>query len=287
MGYNALGDTICTTPVLRAYKKKNPRTTVIYILPNAPYCRVLDANPNVDVLLYNEQLYFHGIEHADMNWLHSLPLDLRENTSVYHFDMKQIGSNPNCFNEHISVNYSKLLNIPIDSTRPQVEITAAEFRTAKHFTPKPYFVFCMHSVSNPARGDGNGRIKDWPLERWLNLAAIIRSRGDFDIFAVGAERDTRIITPLIRNLYGLPIKIVAALFKKSLCVVSLENGLAHLCAAVDAPLVEIYPSIIPRSWAEYHHLTHARVIYDDPQAISCQEVMEAVQSVLKEKGITV
>jgi hypothetical protein len=44
IGCNALGDTLCTTPALRAFRKANPDIFVSYVVQNATYCRALDGN---------------------------------------------------------------------------------------------------------------------------------------------------------------------------------------------------------------------------------------------------
>lgn len=280
IGVNALGDTLCTTPVLRAFRKGNPETSIIYVVQNATFCRVLDDNPDIDLLLYSDALLIQGTVPVQHGWLHSLPLDLRETATVFHFDMQHVCSKPESFQEHISMGFSKILNIPIESTRPVVVITPAEQRIARTFVRKPYVVFSIHSVANPRREDGNGFAKEWPHERWLQLAEMIHASGDFDIIAIGSERDTQIQSPSLRTLYGLPIKIVAAILKQACCVVSLENGIAHLCVAVDAPMVEIYSNIVPLAWACPGEASCCEILYDDPQRISVDTVMEAVQSVL-------
>ena len=280
-GFNALGDTLCTTPVLGAFKKQNTDTFVIYVVQNATFCRVLEGNPDIDLVFYSEELYLHGMTIFNNEWLHSLPLDIRETTYLYHFDMNGVCSKAENFHEHISIGFSKLLNIPIDSIRPIIHVTGEERRLAKSFVHKPYFIFSIHSVSNPKRESGNGSAKDWPLERWLCLAERIQSWGDFDIIAVGSERDTRIGSPYIRNLYGLPIKIVAALLQDAICVVTLENGIAHLGAGVDAPMVVIYSNIVPLAWASPEISSRSQVLYDDPQLIGCDEVIAAVGSIAR------
>jgi ADP-heptose:LPS heptosyltransferase len=62
IGCNALGDTLCTTPAVRAFRKANPGTFIAYIVQSAPYCRVLDNNPDIDMVIYNEHLWLHGME---------------------------------------------------------------------------------------------------------------------------------------------------------------------------------------------------------------------------------
>jgi len=284
IGFNALGDTLCTTPVLSAFRESNPDTFIIYIVQNATFCRVLDGNPHVDLVLYNQFMYLYGLTKYSPEWVALLPLDLRETTSLYRFDVRLVCSKGESFNERISVGFSKLLNIPIRSTRPVVVLSAEERRLARVFADKPYVVFSMHSVSNPAREDGRGAVKDWPRENWLCLARQIQGWGDFDVIAVGSEDDPRLAAQGVRHLYGLPIKVVAALLENAACVVTLENGLAHLAAAVDAPTVQIYSDVVPRGWASPAEATRWRMFYGDPHAISCEEVGAAVKSFLSERG---
>jgi len=286
IGFNALGDMLCTTPVLRAFRRKNRDTFIIYIVQNATFCRVLDANPDIDMVLYNEQMYMHGTTICNGAWLQTLPFDIQETTYLYHFDINEVCSKAERFQEHISIGFSKLLGISIDSVRPVVFITPEEQRLAETFIRKPYFIFSMHSVSNPRRTDGNGYAKEWPMDRWLRLAEYINSLGDFDIIAIGSERDPQIQVPYIRNLYGLPIKITAALLQNAVCIVTLENGIAHLSAAVDAPMVEIYSNIIPLAWAYPKESSCCQVLYNDPQLISCDEVINAIKAVLSRKKQT-
>lgn len=285
IGFNALGDTLCTTPVLRAFRKIHPGTFLVYIVQNAPFCRVLDANPDIDMILYSEQMYLSGLTFFSEAWLHSLPLEIEETAYLYHFDINQVCSQSENFHEHISLGFSKLLGIPIDSIRPVVEITLEESRLARTFIRKPYIIFSMHSVSNPKRTDEKGFVKDWPRERWLQLAEHLHSWGDIDIIAVGSERDSQIRSPYIRNLYG-PIKLTAAWLQHTLCVVTLENGIAHLSAAVDAPMVEIYSNIVPLAFAYPAESSCCEVLYNDPLLISCEEVIEAVKTVLTKQGVT-
>ena len=77
LGVNALGDTLCTTPVIRAFRRANPGTAIVYLTQAAPFTRILDGNPDIDLLIYSERLYFNGIPDQTNAWLSLLPLDLR------------------------------------------------------------------------------------------------------------------------------------------------------------------------------------------------------------------
>ncbi len=280
IGLNALGDTLCTTPIIRSFKKMNPRTFVVYILQNSPFCRVLEGNPHIDYILYNEHMYVHGLKNFTREWLLTLPLDITGVTALYHFDMPSVSLKPGSADRHLAEGFSELLKIPIDSTYPDVVITSGERKLAKHFVRKPYFVLSFHSLCNPILPGHKSGLKDWNMENWFELAGRLHSLGDYDVIAVGAERDTQVISPLFRNLYGLPIKVTAALLQEAACVITLENGVGHLCAAAKAPHVVLFPENIPRPFVDYPGIPRRHVIFKNLQNIRCDEVMEAVQTVL-------
>jgi ADP-heptose:LPS heptosyltransferase len=278
LGCNALGDTLCTTPVVRAFRKSHPNSFVTYIVHNAAYCRVLDGNPDIDLVIYNEHLWLHGDSGVSEEWMCSLPLCIEETAPVYHFDMTGVCCRPESFREHIATGFSRLLGIPIDTVRPIVRLTPEERRLARSFVRGPYAVFSMHSNANPVLLDGLGA-KDWQPEKWIRLARHIRTEWGWEVIAVGAEGDLQRPWPSIRNLYGLPIKIVAALLERASCVVALENGLAHLSAGVDARMVVLYSRIVPLEWAYPRDSTRAEVIYEDPRTIPCDRVIAAVENI--------
>ena len=276
IGCNALGDTLCTTPAVRAIRKANPHIFITYIVQNAPYCRVLDDNPDIDLVIYNEHLWLHGMEGFTLEWFHSLPLDIDESGLLYRFDMNVVCSKEESFHEHIALGMAKMLGVRIHSVRPVIRVTEEERRIARSFVRKPYVVFSRHSNANPRLAHGAGA-KDWPDQNWRRLAEYLHGRG-LDVISVGAETDARFQLPHARNLYGLPIKVLAALLEAATCLVTLENGIAHLGAAVDVPMVELYSKIVPREWAYPAEMTRCQVIYEDPNRVTCERVVEAMEN---------
>jgi ADP-heptose:LPS heptosyltransferase len=278
VGCNALGDTLCTTPVVRAFRERHEDVFITYVVQNATYCRVLDANPDIDLVLYNEHLWLHGTAAVTPTWVYSLPLVLREPAILHHFDMTAVCNRAESFQEHIARGFARLLGIPIASARPVVRVTVGERRVASGLVANPYVVFSMHSNANPMRPNGV-RAKDWPLVHWVQLARHLRNHG-IDVVAVGAESDTRPPADAMRSLYGLPIKIVAALLEAAACVVTLENGLAHLAYAVDARMVELYSPIVPAAWATPVEASTSRVIYKDPQQVTVTDVIQEMNAIM-------
>jgi ADP-heptose:LPS heptosyltransferase len=281
VGFNALGDTLCTTPTIRAYRRMHPNAHITYIVQSAAFTRVLDGNPDIDVLLYSEFLSRYGMSRFSLEWVYQQPLDFTRAATLYHFDMNQVCTTKEAFEEHIAKGLSNLLQIPIEGVRPVVHVSAEERAVAATLAKRPYAVFSMHSNANPPWANGGGRVKDWPLERFEALCLHLRQEGIEDVIAVGSEFDERRLNPHWRNLYGLPIKVVAALLQDAALVVTLENGIGHLAHGVDAPTVMIYSNIVPLGWANPVGANQCKVLYDDPRRITVDAVIAAAETVMR------
>ena len=279
IGYNALGDTLCTTPVVRAYRRCHGDTWITYICQDVEYCRVLDANPDIDEVIYSEKLYLEGLGNGVQQWIYRLALDIAEPAPLFHFDIHRAAT-AEAFHDHLARAFASMLEIPIDSVRPVIKLRDVDRRRALIHTPHSYVVFNMHSYSNIPRNPGGPGCKQWHRPNWWALASRIRRHYGLDVIAVGSERDGQDTCPAMRNLYGLPILTVAALLENAQCVVTLENGLGHLAAAVDASTVILYSDIVPREWAYPEETKQCRVLYGDPQQFELAQVQEAVDSVL-------
>jgi len=281
IGFNALGDTLCTTPTIRAYRKLHPDAHIVYIVQSAAMTRVLDGNPDIDLVLYSEFLSFNGMSRFSLEWLYQQPIDFDEPATMYYFDINQVCTTKEAFEEHIARGFSKLLKIPIESVRPVVCVSAAERALAATMVRRPYAVLSMHSNANPRRENDAGRVKDWPLDRLEAVCRHLHRRGVQDIIAVGSEFDPRHPSPLWRNLYGLPIKVVAAMLQDAALALTLENGIGHLAHGVDAPLVMIYSDIVPLGWANPVEATRCEVLYNDPRKTTVDQVIAAAETVMR------
>lgn len=280
VGFNALGDTLCTTPTIRAYRRRHPDAHITYIVQSTPFTRVLDGNPDIDVVLYSEFLSRYGMTRFSIDWLYQQPIDFTRAATLLRFDMNLVCTSKEAFEVHIAQGFSTLLQLPIESVRPIVRVMPEDRAHAAALVRGPYVVLSMHSNANPARAGGEGGVKDWPVDRCEALCGYLRQHGFADIVAIGSEFDERRASPMWRNLYGLPIKTVAALLQDAALVVTLENGIGHLAHAVDAPMVMLYSTIVPLGWANPAEATRCRVIYSDIWTVTLDEVIAAVDAVV-------
>jgi ADP-heptose:LPS heptosyltransferase len=278
---NNLGDMLCTTPVVRALRRRHPDAFTAYIVPNSGYCRILDGNPDLDLVLYREDLLVCGEGIVNETWWQRLPLPQCRARQVHRFEVVSLlRSEVPAPDDHISSAFARAHGVEIESVRPIVSLSPEERASAARLVSRPYIVFGMHATTAVRAADGHPIAKDWVFDRWLRLARAIHAWGTFDIIAVGAASEPQVHSRYFRNLYGLPIKTAAALLERAACVVTIEGGLSHVCHAVDASTVLLFSKHVPYAWASPREATSCRVIYDDPRLISCEEVLVEIEAVI-------
>jgi len=263
LDFNLLGDLLCTTAALRAFRQRYQDALVVYIVPNAPHYRLLEDNPDIDFVLYREDLLAYGEKIVNCIWLRSLPLEFDDESYLLRLGVGTLHDDPGVFDNHLAHGFARLLELDLDSVRPRVSITDKDRRIAATYIRKPYIIFSMHT-SSPVVGPGGAMVrKDWVLERWLELARRLGESSDYDIIAMGSAPELPVMSRCFRNLYGLPIKVAAAIVEQAACVVTGESGFFHLCQAADAPMVLIYSRDIPVPWAYPYEASNCRVMVDD------------------------
>jgi heptosyltransferase III len=104
-------------------------------------------------------------------------------------------------------------------------------------------------------GSGSAK-KNWPVERWLELAQRVAGDGDRLIFFVG-EADQAILAVLERAFAGmnvifardLPLPMVAAVMTRARRYFGHDTGVSHLAAAVGIPATVLFGPTDPSVWA--------------------------------------
>lgn len=98
-------------------------------------------------------------------------------------------------------------------------------------------------------------MKEWPLERWAEVARGLLDRG-LDVLLSGGPADAAgnaallaaVGSPVVRDLSGLRIGPTAALLRRADLAVSVNTGIMHLAAAMDTPLVSLNGAVNVERW---------------------------------------
>jgi ADP-heptose:LPS heptosyltransferase len=122
--------------------------------------------------------------------------------------------------------------------------------------------------------------KLWPSQYWLEMVASLHARGlqtgllgappkPEDVYHTQAADDA-LITAGVQDLRGrLSLPEVAGALGRARALVSIDNGLMHLAAAVDAPAVALFGASPQRLWAP--RSASVRVLEPSNPCSACEE----------------
>lgn len=248
-GINLIGDGLATTPAVREWKLAHPKEPVWYLTGKQEASTVLLKNPFIDrVRMY---------EREEWDKVRSMQ-GLGNFTKKHLFDVGAAFSYGCRAGMHMAQAYGELAGVQVISCRPVLRITDAERAEAAQYIPGYQFiVVCPHSVSSTVETKDRGGNKLWGDDKWVKLFPILYEM-KYAIVSLGGPNDPKLYPEddaLIDELHGLPVRIAAAVMERAAYVVTIDSGLAHIAAALDKNLVEIYPEALPLTWV-YPHTTH-------------------------------
>lgn len=102
-------------------------------------------------------------------------------------------------------------------------------------------------------GSGSPK-KNWPVERWLELAQRLQQAGHAVLW-IGGEADTAILQRIRQGQSTawiadhLPLTTLTAVLQKSTLFVGHDSGITHLAAAVQTPVIALFGPTLPAVWA--------------------------------------
>jgi ADP-heptose:LPS heptosyltransferase len=151
-------------------------------------------------------------------------------------------------------NHANLL-ASIGAPRPAAPIitpSASARRRVHDENPKP------HIVCHPWASGYRSEMREWPDGNWRELASTIARQG-WDVVFTGGPTDTARSKVLVEGITPSENKVrdvagrysldeTAALVENSDCVVTVNTGILHLAAAVQAPIVALHGPTNPVRW---------------------------------------
>lgn len=98
--------------------------------------------------------------------------------------------------------------------------------------------------------------KNWPLEKFAELARLIAGRGLVPVLLTGPQEQAyaadiaRLVTAAINAGPAIePLDVAIAVAGRLRLAVANDSGLGHLCGAAGAPVVSLFGPTDPRRWA--------------------------------------
>lgn len=114
---------------------------------------------------------------------------------------------------------------------------------APSWIPAPRYAVLLHAASRPD--------KQWPEERWVELARRLAAAGDACVFPGGSLAERGTAARLAQQVPGaiaapaMDLAAVAALLAGAARVVGVDTGLTHLAVALGRPTVGLYRATDP------------------------------------------
>jgi heptosyltransferase-3 len=107
-------------------------------------------------------------------------------------------------------------------------------------------------------GGSAAKLKEWPVGRWIALSEDVAA-DRYDVVFTGATNQRVLndsviaevkpsLRPRMRNAAGASLRETAQLLTRAELVVSVDTGVMHMAAALDAPLVALHGPSSPQRW---------------------------------------
>lgn len=255
-----LGDLMWLTAVLRHYRRTRRTEHLAVCLPDRPISRILEHNPTIDELRYEDPrrarttLTARYGAQPTVHDLRVLPLAAamvrawrRRHPWLYYRDL---------WCEARGQWLSTFLGLgALSDARPELRLQT-EDRITGAMLDQPYVILAPHvgqfrlSVTSRLWSG----IKGWPAEYWAALAVEMAASG-YQPITLAASGQAPV--PGTKSLLGLPIRQAAGVIERASVLVSGESGLWFVAAALHTPFL-IVPWWLPDSitWPAAMNVPH-------------------------------
>ena len=276
----SLGDCVLSTPGLRLLKQTRPDLSLAVAVEDG-FRDVYAGNPDIDAILPPHLS-------ALRRWRPALCLNLHGGTrsawmtflsgarwragfghyrfpGIYNLLIPRAqetlgGERPVHTAEHVA---SAMFHLGV----PMVEIPRAVLVADGQPELSPGSYAIIHPFAS--RAD-----KTWPAERFLAVAARLRSDGLEPVF-LGGPRDDATPFQAFRTLAARPLSEIKTWMRDAALFVGNDSGPAHLAAGFGIPAVVLFGSSDPSTWYPWRTASAVLQSPEGISAIAAERVMEA------------
>jgi heptosyltransferase-2 len=139
---------------------------------------------------------------------------------------------------------------------------------------------------------GSGSVsKNWPAERWIELAEQIGKIKGVRLLVTGGEADDAVLGRMRKSFSGslwiedaLDLNQLAALYSAAHLFLGHDSGPGHVAAAVGTPCVLLFGSTDPEIWAPRGEQVSILQAKSGWESLKTETVLEAVAQKLRSGG---
>jgi len=136
-------------------------------------------------------------------------------------------------------------------------------------------------------GSGSAK-KNWPLSRWLELAAWLRSTRAVQLLIITGEAESpatrAALSPLGTSAHNLPLEDLIARLATCDYFIGHDSGISHLAAACGVPSLLLFGPTDPAIWAPPAEHVHVLGAVPNLDAVSLADVIAAIGVYLPARG---
>jgi ADP-heptose:LPS heptosyltransferase len=237
---NAIGDTLCSTPVLRKiYQAYNSKVVVVTKHPELfkhnPYVEKVYESNSINIDYINEHFITHNsfYENGQKN---NRGVEVKHNI----MDIRQY--------------HAIKLGFMLTKDEMELDYTPDEYTPIKNL-PEKYVL--IHPVQNwPSR--------TWDAVNWMTLTEKLNDKG-ISVVSIGKDSSETGFFNVNKPIFNFKIKNGLNLMNqttisqswhlinKSICFITMDSGLLHLAGTTDCEIIQLGSSINPEFRAPYRN----------------------------------
>jgi ADP-heptose:LPS heptosyltransferase len=237
---NAIGDTLCSTPVLRKiYQAYNSKVVVVTKHPELfkhnPYVEKVYESNSINIDYINEHFITHNsfYENGQKN---NRGVEVKHNI----MDIRQY--------------HAIKLGFMLTKDEMELDYTPDEYIPIKNL-PEKYVL--IHPVQNwPSR--------TWDAVNWMTLTEKLNDKG-ISVVSIGKDSSETGFFNVNKPIFNFKIKNGLNLMNqttisqswhlinKSICFITMDSGLLHLAGTTDCEIIQLGSSINPEFRAPYRN----------------------------------
>ena len=269
----AIGDTLLLASMLGALKRQFPRAQIVLITGqnNAPAAQLLDH------VIDRHEIVSVSSPLAAIKKLRTLRLDIllecgpwprydalitvlsgagyrvgfRVSGQARHFAFDRYVDHSR--DDHQMVNFQRLAK-SVGAKDFDEELLPVPDLLGPDRLPRTAFV-----VFHPYSGGYMGHVKEWPVNRWVELGRLMHAAYGVDVLVSGGPEDVAAARDLALQMSGFGVKSaslageftlpeLADLLARSRAVVSVNTGVMHLASMLGVPTVSLEGPVPPERW---------------------------------------